>query len=113
MRTSSAKAKGRRLQDKVCRLLLESFTELEEDDIKPAIMGESGEDVKLSPAARKLLPYSIECKNQERLSIWTALEQAEENSKGFTPILIFKRNHSKTYATIEVEKLIKLIRKVM
>ena len=48
----SRKAKGRRLQQEVCNLLLEQFSHLEQDDIKPAIMGESGEDVKLSPAAR-------------------------------------------------------------
>ena len=43
-------------------------------------MGESGEDIKLSPAARKLIPYSFECKNQEKLNIWEALSQAEENA---------------------------------
>lgn len=69
MKTRSAKAKGRRLQDSVRKLLLENFPQLEDDDIKTAIMGESGEDIHLSPAARKLIPYSIECKNQEALSI--------------------------------------------
>ena len=80
MKSRSAKAKGRRLQQKVRDLLLERFSpELEPDDIRSAIMGESGEDLKLSPAARKLIPYSFECKNQEKLSIWDALKQAEEN----------------------------------
>ena len=109
MKTSSAKAKGRRLQDTVKKLLLETFTILEEDDIKTAIMGESGEDLHLSPAVRKLIPYSIECKNQESLSIWAALKQAEENSKGYNPILIFKRNRSKTYAVMEIKEFLKLI----
>ena len=101
MNTASRKAKGRRLQNKIRDLLIEHFSEeLEDDDIRCAIMGESGEDLKLSPAARKLIPYSIECKNQEKLNIWDSLEQAEENSKGYTPILIFKRNRSKTYAVV-------------
>ena len=61
MKSRSAKAKGRRLQQKVRDLLLEKFSEeLEPDDIRSAIMGESGEDLKLSPAARKLIPYSFE-----------------------------------------------------
>ena len=30
--------------------------------------------------ARKLIPYAFECKNQEKLNIWSSLEQAEENS---------------------------------
>ena len=54
MKTSSAKAKGRKLQDLVRDKLLEKFKNyLEEDDIKSAIMGETGEDIKLSPAAKR------------------------------------------------------------
>ena len=110
MKTRSGKAKGRRLQNKVRDVLIEHFSDkLEPDDIKVAIMGESGEDIKLSPAARKLIPYSFECKNQEKLSIWSSLEQAEENSGDYPPVLIFKRNRSKTYVTIELEEFIKLI----
>ena len=79
MKTASRKAKGRRLQNKIRDLLIEHFSdELEVDDIRCAIMGESGEDLKLSPAARKLIPYSFECKNQEKLNIWDSLEQAEK-----------------------------------
>ena len=111
MNTASRKAKGRRLQNKIRDLLIEHFSdELEDDDIRCAIMGESGEDLKLSPAARKLIPYSIECKNQEKLNIWDSLEQAEGNSNGYTPILIFKRNRSKTYAVVELNNFLKLIK---
>ena len=110
MKTRSGKAKGRRLQNKIRDVLLEHFSDkLEPDDVKVAIMGESGEDIKLSPAARKLIPYSFECKNQEKLSIWEALNQAKENSGDYPPVLIFKRNRSKTYVTIELEEFIKLI----
>jgi hypothetical protein len=110
MKTRSAKAKGRRLQNKIRDLLLEEFKELEPDDIRTAIMGETGEDIKLSPAARRKIPYSFECKNQEKLNIWSSLEQAEENSGEYPPILIFKRNRSKTYVTIELEEFLKLIK---
>ena len=60
MKTRSAKNKGKRLQNSVRDILLETFTQLEEDDIKSTTMGESGEDIQLSPAARKLIPYAIE-----------------------------------------------------
>ena len=43
--TSSRKAKGRRLQNKVRDLILEKF-DLHPDDVRGAIMGESGEDIK-------------------------------------------------------------------
>jgi hypothetical protein len=111
MNTRSGKAKGRRLQNKIRDLLLEHFSEeLEPDDIRTAIMGETGEDIKLSPAARKLIPYSFECKNQEKLSIWSSLEQASENSGDYPPVLIFKRNRSKTYVVVELEEFLKLIK---
>ena len=109
MKTSSAKAKGRRLQQKVRDLLLETFTELEPDDIRSTSMGVSGEDLQLSPAARKLIPFAIECKIQEKLNVWDSLKQAEENSGDYSPVLIFKRNRSKTYAVINIEKFIELI----
>ena len=67
--TSSRKAKGRRLQNKVRDLILEKF-DLHPDDVRGAIMGESGEDIKLSHSARKLFPFSVECKAQEKLNIW-------------------------------------------
>ena len=72
-------------------------------------MGESGEDIKLSPAAQRLIPFSFECKNQERLNIWSSLEQAEDNCNGRTPVLVFKRNRSKTYITIEFDNFLKMI----
>ena len=109
MKSRSAKNKGKRLQNSVRDLLLETFNQLEPDDIRSAIMGESGEDIKLSPAARKLIPYSFECKNQEALNIWKSLEQAESNCEGLTPLLIFKRNKSKVYAALEITDFLNLL----
>jgi hypothetical protein len=113
MKPRSAKAKGRRFQSEVKELILESFPLLEPDDVKPAIMGESGEDIKLSPAARKLFPYAVECKNTEKLNIWSALEQAEANAKNQnTPLLFFKRNRSKAYVAMEADHLFELLKRL-
>ena len=110
MKTRSAKNKGKRLQNSVRDILLETFKEqLEPDDIKSTTMGESGEDIQLSPAARKIIPFAFECKNQEKLNIWSSLEQAEDNSNGHVPLLIFKRNRTKTYAVLEFDKLLELL----
>ncbi len=112
MKTSSAKAKGRKLQDKVRDSLRNVFLEiLENDDIKSQVMGMSGEDIVLSPAAKKLIRYSFECKNQERLNLWGSLEQAETNKGTRQSVLVFKRNRSKTYAVIEFDHFIELINK--
>ena len=110
MKTRSAKNKGKRLQNNVRDILLETFKEqLEEDDVKSTTMGESGEDIQLSPAARKLIPYAFECKNQEKLNIWSALEQAESNGEKGTPVLVFKRNRSKTYVAMNIDYLMDLL----
>ena len=109
MKPRSAKNKGKRLQNKVRDLILEKFNQLEPDDVRSVTMGESGEDILLSPAARKLFPFSTECKNQEKLNIWSSLEQSETNSGKHIPIVIFKRNRSKTYVALEFEKLLELL----
>lgn len=109
MKTRSAKNKGKRLQNNIRDLILEKFQQLEEDDVRSTTMGDSGEDVLLSPAARRLFPFAVECKNQEKLNIWGALEQAEENSGDHAPLVIFKRNRSKTYAVLEFDKLLELL----
>jgi hypothetical protein len=110
MKPRSAKNKGKRLQNTIRDLILEKFdSKLEPDDVRSITMGDSGEDILLSPAARRLFPFSVECKNQEKLNIWSALEQAEENSGDHSPLVIFKRNRSKTYAILEFEELLKLL----
>jgi hypothetical protein len=110
MSAKSAKAKGRRLQNLTRDQLRDAFPSLEEDDIKSQTMGMPGEDIVLSPAARKLIEYSFECKNKERLDLWKSLEQAEENSADRAPVLVIKRNRSKVYAVIEFDQFIDLIK---
>ena len=109
MKPRSAKNKGKRLQNKIRDLILEKFDILESDDVRSITMGDSGEDILLSPAARKLFPFSVECKNQEKLNIWSSLEQAEINSDKHIPLVVFKRNRSKTYAVLEFDKLLELL----
>ena len=109
MKSRSAKNKGKRLQNNVRDLILEKFQQLEEDDVRSITMGDSGEDILLSPAAKKLFPFSVECKNQEKLNIWSSLEQTETNAGKHTPLLIFKRNRSKTYAVLQLDDLMEML----
>ena len=57
--TRSRKAKGRRLQNWVRDSLRGLFLALTDDDVKVAIMGERGADVKLSKRAKNVFPYDI------------------------------------------------------
>lgn len=108
---ASRKAKGRKLQQEVRDLILETFPELEPDDCRSTSMGASGTDLQLSPAARKKFPYSVEAKNQEALSIWSALEQAGANTKeGTTLALVFKRNHTDTFVAIPLSHFMELVK---
>lgn len=105
----SSKAKGRRFQQEIRDAILAAFPALEQDDVKCAIMGESGEDVKLSPAARRAFPFSIEAKNVERLNIWQALTQAEANAGDYTPLLMFRRNRTKPYVALPLAAFLNLV----
>jgi len=115
IKTASAKAKGRMLQKIVMLALWYKYKgfDLEcgiDGDISSREMGQSGTDVRLSPKAKKYIPFDIECKNQENISIWSCLEQCEKNTEeNRIPLLIFKRNRSKIYACIEMDELLKLV----
>lgn len=64
----------------------------------------------MSPLARASVPLSIECKCQEKLNVWSCLEQAKANCpKNVTPCLIFSRNRAPTYAVVPWEFLLKLL----
>ena len=110
MKPSSAKAKGRALQDWTRKLLMERF-DIHEDDIKTAVMGESGEDIKMARAAREKVPYSIECKNVEKLNVWEAYSQASENCGDYEPLLIMKKNRKKPLVVLDAESFFDLLNK--
>jgi hypothetical protein len=107
MKTHSAKAKGRRLQQEVRDKLIE-VSKLHPDDIRSTPMGSSGEDIMLSPAARAVFPWSIECKNVEKLSVWAAIDQARANAKDNVPVVVFTKNHEKTQVAVPFEYFMKL-----
>tara|TARA_Y100000004_G_C8956028_1_gene430870 strand:- start:720 stop:1058 length:339 start_codon:yes stop_codon:yes gene_type:complete len=112
MKARSVKAKGRRLQNMVRDLLRKTFPDLDQDDIKSQTMGMTGEDIVLSPLARKSIPYSIECKNQEKLQVWKFLKQAEDNvHEDCDMALVIKRNGTKPYVVLDLDHWIELIKK--
>jgi len=107
----SAKAKGRRLQNLVRDKLREAFPSLHEDDIQSQTMGMGGEDIVRSPAAKAIIPWSFECKNVERLQIWKAIEQCEENNPdGSNTAVVFKKNRKDPFVAIPLDVFIDLIR---
>ena len=107
MKPQSAKAKGRRLQQEVRTKLIEEL-EIHPEDIESRSMGAGGEDLIMARAARAKFPYSIECKNQEKVNVWKAYEQCDANSKDYEPVVIIKKNNFKPLAVVDLEHFIKL-----
>lgn len=118
MKPRSAKGKGRRLQnmvrDKLREVFIDRWTKmpkLEYDDIKSQTMGMPGEDIVLSPAARKYIPFSFECKNVEKLNFWGTVKQCEDNTpEGSYPAVVIKKNKKQPYVAIELDTFIKLVK---
>ena len=107
MKTSSAKAKGRKLQQWFRDLLIEKLN-VHPEDIESRSMGAGGEDLIMARAARKKFPYSIECKNQEAVNVWKSYEQAKENSGDYEPIVVLKRNNTNPLVLVDADYFVRL-----
>ncbi len=107
----SRKSKGAKFQNEVRDLLLEKFSDkLEPDDIKTAVMGESGTDIKLSPAAQKLFNYAVECKRTEKVSLRAWWKQARANStEKLKPLLITKQNREEALVVISLQDFLEML----
>mgnify|MGYP003324490662 FL=1 len=111
MKTQSAKAKGRKLQQWVRDQLIEQL-DVHPEDIESRSMGAGGEDLIMARAARQKFPYSIECKNQEKINIWESYKQANENSKDYEPVVVLKRNKHKPLVLVDAEYFVELHNRV-
>ena len=110
MKTSSAKAKGRKLQQWMRNLLIEKL-EVHPEDIESRSMGAGGEDLIMARAAREKFPMSIECKNQEKVNVWESYKQAEDNSGNYEPVVVIKRNKVKPLVVVDAEYFVSLFDK--
>lgn len=107
IKPSSAKNKGRRLQQWVRDKLIEHLN-VHPEDIESRSMGAGGEDIIMARAARKSFPHSIECKNTEKLNIWEAYKQAVANKGNYEPIVVIKKNGEKPLVVVDAEYFINL-----
>jgi len=111
IRPQSAKQKGRLFQQWVRDKILEWNPELHKDDVRSTSMGAGGEDVQLSPAARKLFPYQIECKSKRAYAVYKDYAQAGEHGT-FEPVLILKANGKVPMAVVTAEHFFDLVRRL-
>lgn len=106
--TAARKAKGRALQQTVRDAILFSFPQLEPDDCKSTGMGQGGEDIQLSPAARKLIPYSFECKRNRAFAVYGPYEQAKANAGNYEPVVVIQGDRKKPLVLVDLDHFIQL-----
>lgn len=111
MSTRRGKAKGRLGQNEIRDKLLETFPEFEPDDIKGCVMGDTGEDIQLSPAARKKLPLSIEVKRRKSgmVTAYNYIDQASNQNKG-EPVVCYRSDRKPWIVMIGLDHYMKLLR---
>lgn len=107
MKPSSAKNKGRVFQQHIRDRIRDVF-QLEDDDVRSTSMGAGGEDVQLSPAARRKFPYQIEAKSRAAISIFGMYEQAQSHGRMWEPLLIVKQNRCRPLAVVDLEHFLQL-----
>lgn len=108
----SAKAKGRNLQKEVRNEILARFPMLEPDDVRSTSMGASGEDLQLSPLARRLLKISVECKARARVGVYPWIFQAVDNApKDTVPVLVVRQDHAKPLAVVDLGHYLDLLQR--
>jgi hypothetical protein len=106
------KARGRDFQQEVRDAILERFPELEPDDVVSTSMGCGGEDVKLSPAARKLLQIQTECKRvKSAIGIYKWYGQAKAHGP-HEPVVFLRADREKPLVILSATAYLDLLRKV-
>lgn len=72
-------------------------------------MGDTGEDVQLSPAARQLVPFQIECKNKNHVSVYSWYNQAREHGP-HEPLLIIKEDEAEPLVVIDAQTFFRILK---
>ena len=109
--TRNSKAKGSLGQQEIRDKILDSFPKLHPDDVKSTVMGDTGEDIQLSPAARKMIPLSIEVKRRKGglKTVYAYMEQASKHGKG-EPVVFFRADRQPWIVITGVEHYMDLIK---
>lgn len=110
MRPQSAKAKGRRFQQWCAERFKQRLPQLTGNDVRSLSMGAAGDDLILSPAAQRLLPYGFEMKNVETLSLWATLRQVQKRrDDDLTPCVVARKNRTHPVAIVPFGHLLTLL----
>ncbi len=113
IKRSSAKSKGRSLQQWACQKIsdLLGIPWGKDEMIASREASQSGTDVRLVGEAKERFRFSVECKNQQTWSVPAWIKQAKENQKeGTSWLLLMKKNHHEPVIVIDAERFFELLR---
>lgn len=116
MTTASAKNKGRKLQQWVCKKIIDAsknlhpLWQLKPEDVQSRSMGANGVDVILSPAATQFIgDLAFECKNTETLNVTGVFWEHYAKYPKKIPVLVHKRNKTQPLITLQFEDFLQLV----
>lgn len=72
-------------------------------------MGSTGEDIQLSPAARKLFPYQTEVKNKATSQIHTFYAQAKQHGQ-YEPLVVVKMDRDIPLAIVSLDHFLHVVK---
>lgn len=109
--TKANKAKGRKLQQQVIRML-ESSPLLQSticqdttSGLLSTPMGMNGPDIIIPPSLQDSLPFSIECKARKNIAIYSYYAQAQKEAEGknLEPVVVVKADYKKPLVVVDAE----------
>ena len=105
--------KGQRLQKWVCGKISEllGIPYGVDEQIASRESGCPGTDIRLVGEAKRLFPFSVECKNQETWSVPAWIKQAKSNqASGADWLLVIKKNHVNPIIIMDAESFFKILK---
>jgi hypothetical protein len=83
---------------------------LHPDDCRSTAMGQDGEDVQLSKAAREKFPYQIEAKARHKVAIYGFYDQAMAHGS-HEPVVFIKADRREPLVVVDAIHFIELVKK--
>lgn len=115
IKISSAKARGRILQQWTCQKIsdLLGIPWGKDELIASREASQTGTDVRLLGEAKEKFPFSVECKNCEKWSLPEWIKQAKSNqAEGTDWLLILKKNRLAPVVVMDAERFFSLLQKM-
>lgn len=112
IKPSSAKAKGRALQQWTCQKIsdLLGVPWGSDETIASREASQSGTDVRLVGEAKQRFPFSVECKAQESWAIHSWIEQAQQNREPGTDwLVVAKRSRKPPVVVMDAERFFDML----